>query len=479
MDSNQPELRAATVTVLLGTLALTLAIIVGYAWWSAQRGLTRHAEEKTDIIARLFGESMTILPDCDTDQERLNALTNEISEMYGVSRLEIARGAAVARQHGPLETSYVPDNQAQQAFQTGRGATVIVTRNGQRYIRRLKVLAASKACLGCHDVEQGEILGIMDVSFDLERVQPSSAGFYRNLGLVSALVAVIAVLLVLLIFSRIHVTHRLEGIAALASAIAAGDLERRVSRLPGAEMDSLARAINEMAHSLQTHNAALTRQQNELEEANRRLQVLMQEAHHRIKNNLQTVADLLFLEASRCPSGLGKCLHDSIQRVKSIATVHELLSVEQAESTDVRLLAERLLEIAIRNLALPGRRITGVVDGDRLLLSSKQATSLALVMNELINNALMHGLEDKQTGQVTVNVQPQNGLAAITVQDDGAGLPAGFAWDSHQQLGLRIVRTLVKRELGGEFAFQDGGGTIAMITIPFEEQDGTIKNPHR
>jgi two-component sensor histidine kinase len=361
----------------------------------------------------------------------------------------------------------VPDDLAQEVFQTGQCVTVIETRDGQRMVRRLTPLKASQACAVCHDAAPGEILGVLDASFDLEKVQSPGPDFYRNLLLVSLLVSIILVLLVFLIFSRINMARRIEGVTDLAGDIAAGDFERRVPALPGARTDGLARVINEMAKSLQTHEAALGRQQRELEEANRRLEVLVQESHHRIKNNLQTVADLLSLQAVDCPAGGNSCMKDSIQRVKSIAAVHELLSVEQSESTDVQKLAERLLQMAIRNAASPGQHVRGTIVGDNVRLASKQATALALVLSEVLNNALIHGLADRAEGQIAVNVQARDRRVVLSVRDSGQGLPDDFTRETHEQLGLRIVHTLVRRELKGEFSLQSNSdGAIATIIFP-------------
>ena len=114
--------------------------------------------------------------------------------------------------------------------------------------------------------------------------------------------------------------------------------------------------------------------------------------HHRIKNNLQTVADLFSLEMSASPSPAArKSLHDSITRIKSIAAVHELLSLEQLRLTDITELARQVCDISLKQLVHPNP------SGDRWrstaqpsTLPSKQATALALVMNELIANALEH-----------------------------------------------------------------------------------------
>ena len=121
------------------------------------------------------------------------------------------------------------------------------------------------------------------------------------------------------------------------------------------------------------------------------LSTLIQEMHHRIKNNLQTVADLLSLEMSASPSPAArKSLRDSISRIKSIAAVHELLSLEQLRLTDITELARQVCDISLRHLVRPDQRVTAEIAGPAIYLPSKQATALALVINQLISNALEH-----------------------------------------------------------------------------------------
>ncbi len=466
MHVRRPELRVLTVTILLGTLALALAVVIGYGWWSTQRNLSHRTQEKVDLITQFLENGMALLPQDGADLDGLYLLLEGVGEDSGLRHLRVMRGAAVSRQYGPSSNGFLPDGQVQRVFQTGQGVTRIEKEGKTRVVRRVEPLIASSSCTSCHDVAPGEILGVLDLSFDLARVRSPDPDFYRNLLLVALLVSVISVLLVFLLFSRVHMARRIEGVAALAGDIAAGNLDRRVAPLPGSDMDGLAQAINEMAASLQSQQEALARQRRELEEANRRLEVLVQEAHHRIKNNLQTVADLLALQAADCPMRGGSCLQDSIQRVKSIAAVHELLSVEQAERTDIRTLAERLLQMAVRNVAAPDQRIGCEVTGDPLFLPSKQATALALVLGELFNNALHHGLAGRPKGHIAVRIATGEGMATLTVRDDGGGLPPDFAWERCQRLGLRIVRTLVRRELGGDVILRSADGTEAVITWP-------------
>lgn len=473
MRDRRPELRAVTVTILLGTLALALAVVIGYAWWSSQRHLAPDAQEKVDLVFQFLVDGMALLPAEGGDDEVLHTLLGQVGQQVGVRHLEIVRGAGVTRQFGQAQSFREPDEPAQRALQTGESVSVVETSDGQQTIRYFEVLRASPECMHCHDAAPGEILGVIDVAFPVAQARSFGPDFYWNLVLVSLLVGVITVLLVVLTFSRINMARRIESVASLAGDIAAGGRSRRVDSLPGTGMDGLARTINDMARSLQAHEEALNRQQSELEDANRRLELLVQESHHRIKNNLQTVADLLFLQSADCRAEGGACLTDSIQRIKSIAAVHELLSAGQTESADIKKLAERLAAMSIRSAAPASQQITHQVEGDTLYLPSKHATALALVLTELFNNALLHGLANSPGGALTLAIDCHDGRTRLEIRDSGAGLPQGFLWRRDERLGLRLVRTLAERELSGECSLESGtDGTIATVSFPLPSSEG-------
>ena len=158
------------------------------------------------------------------------------------------------------------------------------------------------------------------------------------------------------------------------------------------------------------------------------LSTLIQEMHHRIKNNLQTVADLLSLEMSASPSPAArKSLRDSIGRIKSIAAVHELLSLEQLRLTDITELARQVCDISLKHLVRPDRRVVAEISGPAIYLPSKQATALALVMNELITNVLEHafGLKESE-GRLTISTAQDGAQVTVAVTDNGRGLAPDF-----------------------------------------------------
>lgn len=213
---------------------------------------------------------------------------------------------------------------------------------------------------------------------------------------------------------------------------------------------------------LEARDRVIRQREGELEQTNRQLRTLLQEMHHRIKNNLQTLADLLYLEALTVPEAAQKSLRDSIGRVKSIAAVHQMLSVDHIEQVDVYRLAERIGETIGQDLSGPGRRIAIEVRGEPLWLPSKQATSLVLVLSELVTNALEHAF-DGQAGTVRITLGTHGQEVVVTVEDDGRGLPQGFDPERDAHLGLRIVQELVFRDLQGTFQLEGRGGTRAEV----------------
>ena len=199
------------------------------------------------------------------------------------------------------------------------------------------------------------------------------------------------------------------------------------------------------------------------------LAALLQEMHHRIKNNLQTVADLLSLEMSASPSPVArKSLRDSIGRIKSIAAVHELLSLEQLRLTDITTLARQVCDISLKNFVRPDRRIVAEITGPPIYLPSKQATALALIINELVSNALEHAFPiGYHPCHLQIELAQEGPEVTLTIKDSGRGLPYGFDLPTVRGLGLRIARTLAEKDLAGTLRLdgRDSGGTTATVTF--------------
>jgi two-component sensor histidine kinase len=202
----------------------------------------------------------------------------------------------------------------------------------------------------------------------------------------------------------------------------------------------------------------------------------IREIHHRVKNNLQTVAALLRLQARRMRAPeASAALQEAVRRVGSIALVHETLSHATAEVVEFDDIARQIAATA-GELSAPEAGITPVLIGKFGMLSASVATPLALVLTELLHNAVQHGLAlpgAPATGTLEVAADRSSDRLAVTVSDNGAGFPDGFDLESTTSLGLQIVRTLVVSELGGTLAispWQDGG-TSVRLDLPLPPAD--------
>ena len=174
----------------------------------------------------------------------------------------------------------------------------------------------------------------------------------------------------------------------------------------------------------------------------------IREIHHRVKNNLQTVAALLRLQARRMAVPEAReALEESVRRVSSIAVVHETLSGTLDEALSFDVVADRVLAMVAE---VAGSSVEVSRIGTFGVLSAEVATPLAMALSELVHNAVEHGYGEGAKGRVEVIVScPTPERLHVAVLDDGRGLPPGFSIDASDRLGLAIVRTLVEGELGG------------------------------
>ena len=200
----------------------------------------------------------------------------------------------------------------------------------------------------------------------------------------------------------------------------------------------------------------------------------IREIHHRVKNNLQTVAALLRLQARRLQAPEARAaLEEAVRRVGSIAMVHETLSHVPDETVDFDDIAGRVAMMA-GEVSAPEVRVTPRLIGEFGLLPAMVATPLALVLTELLQNALQHGLShptETAVGSLEVVAVRGPGRLSVTVSDNGTGLPPDFDPEATTSLGLQIVRTLVLTELNGRLLIEPraGGGTKVLVELPLGE----------
>jgi two-component sensor histidine kinase/putative methionine-R-sulfoxide reductase with GAF domain len=181
--------------------------------------------------------------------------------------------------------------------------------------------------------------------------------------------------------------------------------------------------------------------------------VLAQEIHHRVKNNLQTVASLLRLQARSPGTDPQKALGDSVNRILAIAAVHEVLTEHREDDVDLAELIERLRAMLVQGL-VAGKEVEAELEP--VSLAGQRATALALVFSELFQNALEHG-----GGSVRIELAQRDGDVALSIADDGGGLNGG-----HDGTGLSIVRALVRDELQGTLELTSVHGLRVEVVFP-------------
>ncbi len=233
------------------------------------------------------------------------------------------------------------------------------------------------------------------------------------------------------------------------------------ARRPAPEQTGLLHAFTDTA-AIAIENAEL------YEEARRglaRASTLLRELHHRVRNNLQTVAALLSLQARRAGPEARAVLQDAVSRVRSLTVVHDLLSGRELSEVPLVELARIVVTQAVHSLYGDELAVQWSVEGDDVVVSSRQTTVLALLLNEFVTNAARHGFADRAGGRLSVRVKSEGERAVLEVEDDGRGLPADFDPLRARGLGLQIARTLAEVDLRGELEIgpAPSGGTLVRV----------------
>ena len=196
---------------------------------------------------------------------------------------------------------------------------------------------------------------------------------------------------------------------------------------------------------------------------------VIKEIHHRVKNNLQTIVSLLRLQERRTESSEAKSiLQDCIGRVNSIAVVHEYLSQQGDGMIDVGKVAKSIYQALVSSMLNSDFVLETDFATDNVLLPSEKATSIALILNELLQNAIEHAFAGRTNGKLTVRFNDSGSCYELLIADNGVGLPPDFSWQQSSSLGLKIIKTMAEADLKGSFALVPlaDGGVQASVIIP-------------
>ena len=290
---------------------------------------------------------------------------------------------------------------------------------------------------------------------------------------------------------RVGVHANTEGMRLSEVGLQATAVRRALARgLPsseeverGPEVTVLLHAIPLLEHGVATGALVLLRDISELRRRDRLLMTkdaTIREIHHRVKNNLQTISSLLRLQGRRLTSPEAKAaVEESVRRIRSIALVHETLSHEAGDELPFDDIVRPLVRMVEEGLISPEHPVSFELEGDAGRLPATVATSMSVVLTELLQNVVDHAYPPdlaSEEGRVVVSLANDDAELQVTVADDGVGLPEGFSIEAATGLGLSIVRTLVTTELHGSIEMRRGDGpperpgTTVHLVVPLAER---------
>ena len=214
----------------------------------------------------------------------------------------------------------------------------------------------------------------------------------------------------------------------------------------------------------------------------------IREIHHRVKNNLQTISSILRLQGRRLSEPTAKAaIEESVRRIRSIALVHETLSRDAGDDVRFSTLLRPLVRMVEESLVAPDRPVRFTVEGDGGVVPSALATSLSVVLTELLQNAVEHAftaVAHRDAPQIVIRLERVSEQLRISVSDNGVGFPAEFHQRSQQSLGISIVSALVETELLGTIEFSEplapersapAAGAEITICVPVNRQSDTAE----
>ncbi|WP_242841713.1 sensor histidine kinase [Desulfitibacter alkalitolerans] len=207
----------------------------------------------------------------------------------------------------------------------------------------------------------------------------------------------------------------------------------------------------------------IKKKENELIEKS----TVVKEIHHRVKNNLQTITSLLRMQMRRSDSKfIQKTFNESINRILSIAIIHEALSKEDIECVNIKQTVYTIMNMIISNMVEPHKAILGELHGEDFYLSANYASYLSLCVTELIQNSIEHGFKNANRGLIKVSIIEKGQDFIISVSDNGSGFASGKTINE-SSLGMTIVNTITQQKLRGKFTVESSSkGTTATISFP-------------
>jgi PAS domain S-box-containing protein len=199
-------------------------------------------------------------------------------------------------------------------------------------------------------------------------------------------------------------------------------------------------------------------------------ETLLQEIHHRVKNNLTVISSLLSLQARQTEDKTAKAvLQDSQTRVQAMSMIHETLyRSDNLSSIDLNTYLSKLAKAVAQNYVI-GSKVNLQVEAENVMIGVKQASPLGLVVNELITNSFKYAFPDNQESEIRISLQKKEDQIELEYADNGIGMPEDFDWRKAESMGLSLVKLIVENQLDGSVDVESKNGTKFIIRFSFNE----------
>jgi PAS domain S-box-containing protein len=196
-------------------------------------------------------------------------------------------------------------------------------------------------------------------------------------------------------------------------------------------------------------------------------ETLLQEIHHRVKNNMQVISSLLKLQSNNIENDqIKEVLKESQSRVYAMSAVHEILhGSENLSEIDLKGYLPKITDSIFQTYSVNPDKVVLNTDVEKLPIGINQASPLGLIINELITNSLKYAFPDKRKGEITVSMKRLGKELELSVMDNGVGMPDNLDWKNSNTLGLKLVRTLVENQLDGSIDMESNNGTKFTIKL--------------
>ena len=321
-----------------------------------------------------------------------------------------------------------------------------------------------------HIYHDGDFIGTIHITSNLDV-------FYRQLKRsIVAVVLIIVACSALALFVALRmlrvIAQPIEGLIDTASRVSQSrDYSLRAVKFADDDMGSLTDEFNDMLQQIQQRDEELeqrvTERTAELQDSLDEKVVLLEEVHHRVKNNLQIIASLLNLQANqiRDPEAL-RAFANSENRVRAMAAIHEQLYLaKDLGKIDFTVYVQSLIERLFASYNVNPQNITLRTEVEEVSLDIDQAIPLGLVMNELVSNSLKYAFPNAESGEIHIRLVSTEEGYCLSVRDNGVGFPRDIDFRTTRSLGLQLIRALVV-QLHGRIDMHNHQGTEFRIGFP-------------